>query len=99
MKANLRQSQTIHNLVEYFLEPLPCQPIYHLARNIPLDVALGDAIRKLRIEAGLFQKGLANGIRAGQTTVASREKSRNDLTLETFCRFIDSDKDELERGW
>jgi DNA-binding XRE family transcriptional regulator len=74
------------SLAEHFLYGLPFSPIYRLSKNIPPyvlnpsfpenPVTIGDVIRKLRIEHGLFQKELAKGIGVDEMTIVSWEKSR-----------------------
>jgi len=68
---------------EHFLDALPFRSRYHISREIPLHVfnssfpenpiAIGDVIRKLRMEQGLLQKELAQRIDVDELTIVNWE--------------------------
>ena len=99
------------NLAEHFLDVLPFPSIYHLSINIPLDLfnpsfpanpaTIGDVIRKLRIEQGLYQKELAEGIGVDEMTIVNWEKSRTrpgGKHMKSLGEYFSLNLDELMKG-
>jgi len=99
------------NLAEHFLYALPFPSTYHLSIDISLDVfnpsfpasqtTIGDVIRKLRIERGLFQKQLARGIGVDEVTIVNWEKSRTRpgrRHMERLSEYFSQNLNELAKG-
>lgn len=96
---------------EHFLYALPFPSVYHLSIKIPLYVfnpsfptifiTIGDVIRKLRIERGLYQKQLARGIGVDEVTIVNWEKSRTrpgGKYVKRLEEFFSKNLEELMKG-
>ena len=64
-------------------------------------VTIGDVVKKLRTERGLFQKELAKGIGVDEMTIVNWEKSRTTpgrKHMERLEEFFSTNLEELMKG-
>jgi DNA-binding XRE family transcriptional regulator len=100
------------NHAKHFLYTEPFPSVYHLFIKIPIWVfnaslpvnpaTIGDFIKKLRIEQGLFQKELAEGIAVDEMTIVNWEKSGTKPArkhIERLAEYFSRNPEELMKGW